>query len=122
MLLIGFAPEDTPVQLARMAQKVVDLRIFPDDKGRFHHSLLEIGGAILLVPQFTLFADTDKGRRPEFFSAMPPAAAQELFLKAPAAFRAAGVQRVESGTFGAHMQVALINDGPVTITLEITAS
>lgn len=118
-LLVGIAPEDTDGTLQQMAERVTHLRIFPDDRGRFHHSLLDVGGSALLVPQFTLFADCSKGRRPEFFGAAPPPVAAPLFERFAEAMRARLDGRVGCGVFGAHMLVALENDGPVTLTLEI---
>ncbi len=118
LLLVGIAREDTESVLKPMAEKISTLRIFPDEKGRFHHSLLDIGGAVLAVPQFTLFADTNKGRRPEFFAAAPPDAASKMFDSFAAELSAAGIEQVRTGVFGAHMKVELLNDGPVTIMLE----
>ena len=114
----GFGREDELSALAPMAEKLCNLRIFPDEQGRFHHSVLQTGGGILLVPQFTLFADTSKGRRPEFFSAKEPGQASEFFDAFAEAVRRCGVVHVACGQFGAHMQVSSVNDGPVTISLE----
>lgn len=118
MVLVGFGKEDSAEMLAPMADKIATMRIFSDDRGRFGASLLDTKGAILAVPQFTLYADTTKGRRPEFFDALPPEPASQLFTQFKEALYTAGVGRVESGVFGSNMQVALVNDGPVTITLE----
>ena len=119
MLLIGFGEGDNEGKLAPMADKVLQMRIFPDDRGRFDRSLLDIGGELLLVPQFTLFADTSKGRRPEFFGALKPELATGLFDTFRQVCVARGIKRVERGIFGAHMHVALVNDGPVTISVEL---
>lgn len=118
MLLVGFGEGDDESKLRGLAEKIANMRIFPDEQGRFHHSLLEVGGGVLAVPQFTLFADTSKGRRPDFFAALKPELSQPLFDAFQAALRRAGIEHVEAGIFGAHMLVALENDGPVTILLE----
>lgn len=118
LLLVGFGESDTADCLEPMARKVSSLRVFSNDAGRFDKDVSEIGGEILAVPQFTLYADTSKGRRPEFFQAMPPEAAKSMFEQFVERLSATGVQRVAQGEFGAHMQVHLVNDGPVTITLE----
>ena len=118
LVFCGFGKNDSEDQLRPMAEKLAHLRIFPDEQGRFHHSVLEVDAGVLLVPQFTLYADTSKGRRPEFFSAKPPAQATKLFDAFVAAVQLSGVKQVERGIFGAHMRVGLENDGPVTISLE----
>ena len=117
LLFVGFGQTNTEQDLAPMATKVANLRVFPDERGRFDRSLLDIGGAALLVPQFTLYADTSKGRRPDFTGAMAPDAASRLFDWFVAAMAETGVDKVETGRFGAHMQVELVNDGPVTILI-----
>jgi D-tyrosyl-tRNA(Tyr) deacylase len=99
-----------------LAGKVARLRIFPDAEGRFDRSVLDAGGAVLAVSQFTLLADTAKGNRPSFTAAAPPAEAEALYDRFCAALRELGL-RVESGVFGARMEVELVNDGPVTIVL-----
>ena len=119
LLLVGLGQGDDESRLKPAAEKVVNMRIFPDDKGRFHFSTLDIEGEILAVSQFTLYADTSKGRRPDFFSALEPTKARELFEKFVSEIQALGVKRVETGEFGAEMKVALENDGPVTIMLEL---
>jgi len=119
LLLTGFGAGDDASKLVPMAQKVANMRIFPNDEGRFHFSVLEIGGGVLTVPQFTLYADTSKGRRPEFFSALAPAEATKLFDAFTLEFVKLGVKSVGKGVFGADMKVALLNDGPVTIMVEI---
>ena len=118
LALSGIAVDDDPKRLSSMAQKIVNLRIFPDARGKFQHSLLEQNYGILLVPQFTLFADTSKGRRPEFFGAMKPPQAEEMFLSFVEEFKRLGVSPVEKGVFGAEMSVSLVNHGPVTISLQ----
>ena len=118
LLLVGLGKGDDEKNLAEMAKKVANLRIFSDEDDRFQYSLLDTEGAVLSVPQFTLFADTSKGRRPEFFSAMPPSEASPLSEEFLAKLKEQGIQKVETGQFGASMQVSLVNDGPVTIMLE----
>ena len=118
LLFAGIGLEDDQSKLKPMAEKIYNLRIFPDDKGRFHHSLREVSGELLLISQFTLFADTGKGRRPDFFGAMKPPEAEQLFDSFVGIFRELGIERVEQGKFGAMMDVELVNDGPVTIMLE----
>ena len=117
LLLVGFGQTDGITVVLPMASKVANLRVFPDDQGRFQYSLLETGGAALLVPQFTLYADTRKGRRPDFTRSMKPEVAAGLFEKFVAAVDSSGVQKVECGRFGVDMQVELVNDGPVTILI-----
>jgi D-tyrosyl-tRNA(Tyr) deacylase len=118
MLLVGFGKDDSPDVLQPMAEKIATMRIFHDENGRFDASVIDSKGGILAVPQFTLYADTTKGRRPEFFQALAPQGAAHLFVQFKDALRQAGASEVESGVFGAHMEVELVNDGPVTITLE----
>ena len=118
LLLVGVGAGDDDTKFKSLAEKIVNLRIFPDERGRFHHSLLDTGGELLLVSQFTLFADTSKGRRPEFFGAMAPHEARLLFDRGVQLFQGLGVKSVKVGEFGSHMQVDLINDGPVTMLLE----
>ena len=115
VLLCGFGHEDSDEILQAMANKVANLRIFPDQNGRFHYSVLEIQGEVLVIPQFTLYADTSKGRRPEFFAAMKPDCAASFFDGFVAALKNTGLNAVEQGVFAADMQVSLVNDGPVTI-------
>jgi D-tyrosyl-tRNA(Tyr) deacylase len=117
LVLIGVSAGDTPAQAQRLAQRLLDYRVFPDGEGRMNLSLKDIGGGLLLVPQFTLAADTQSGNRPGFSTAAPPAHAQPLFEALVAATRGAGGV-VATGEFGAHMQVSLVNDGPVTFWLE----
>jgi D-tyrosyl-tRNA(Tyr) deacylase len=119
MLLVGVGKSDTDKQLKAMAQKIANMRIFPDEQGRFHLSVIDIQGGILAVPQFTLYADTKKGRRPEFFGAMPPEQATVMFDQFVELLGDITEKNVEVGVFGADMQVALENSGPVTIMVEI---
>ena len=117
LALVGVTHADTAETAAVLAAKVVKLRVFGDDRGLMNRSLAEVGGELLAVPQFTLYADTRHGNRPSFTDAAPPAQGEELFEAFVAAVRAAGVP-VVTGMFGAHMHVTLVNDGPVTILLE----
>ena len=118
LLLVGFTATDTDEASAWMADKVVGLRVFPDDEGKMNRSVDEVGGALLVVSQFTLYGDTRKGRRPSFVDAAPPAVAIPLYERFVALLRAAAPGRVETGEFGAMMEVELVNDGPVTLILE----
>jgi D-tyrosyl-tRNA(Tyr) deacylase len=118
LLLTGFGEGDDAGKLRPIAEKIVNMRIFPDEKGRFHFSLLDIPGSLLIVPQFTLFADTSKGRRPEFLRALKPQLARDLIDKFVEIFKETGVKEVLSGRFGVYMKVGLENDGPVTIMIE----
>ena len=115
--LVGVTHSDTAETAAGLAAKLVKLRVFGDDQGLMNRSLADVGGELLAVPQFTLYADTRRGNRPSFTDAAPPAQGEELFEVFVAAVRGAGVP-VATGVFGAHMHVALVNDGPVTILLE----
>jgi D-aminoacyl-tRNA deacylase len=115
-VLLGVARGDGEEAAARLGGKVARLRVFEDEAGRFDRSLLEVGGAALVVSQFTLIADTAKGNRPSFTDAAPPEQAEPLYERFCTELRALGVP-VETGVFGARMQVELVNDGPVTIVL-----
>ena len=117
-MLVGVADGDDDATGARLAGKVARLRVFPDDEGRFDRSLLEVGGAALVVSQFTLIADTAKGNRPSFSGAAAPEVAEPIYERFCAELRSFGVA-VETGVFGAVMQVELVNDGPVTIVLDL---
>ena len=117
VVLLGVARADTAADADRLAGKVARLRVFEDGEGKFAHSLLDVGGAALVVSQFTLIADTRKGNRPSFVEAAPPENAEPLYERFAAELAAAGVA-VEQGRFGARMEVELVNDGPVTIVLE----
>ena len=118
LLLVGFGQGDTVECLKPMAEKILNMRVFPNEAGRFDQSLLGLQGEVLAVSQFTLYADTSKGRRPEFFQALKPEEAELLFNEFLALLRSSGVRNVASGVFGAHMLVESVNDGPVTISLE----
>jgi D-tyrosyl-tRNA(Tyr) deacylase len=115
-VLLGVARGDTAADAERLAAKVANLRIFENDEGRFDRSLLDSGGAALVVSNFTLIADTTKGNRPSFSDAAPPEEAEPLYEAFCSALRALGVE-VAAGVFGARMAVELVNDGPVTIVL-----
>ncbi|HST14507.1 MAG TPA: D-aminoacyl-tRNA deacylase [Gaiellaceae bacterium] len=117
VVLLGIAAGDEVTAIARLAEKVVRLRIFQNDEGKFDRSLLDTGGYALVVSQFTLIADTAKGNRPSFSRAARPEEAEPLYERFCASLRALGVT-VETGVFGAHMKVELVNDGPVTIVFD----
>lgn len=117
VLLVGITHEDTQEDVAYLAKKVANLRLWEDADGKMNHSILERGGAILSVSQFTLYGDAKKGNRPSFINAARPEAAEPLWEAFNQALREQGLH-VETGIFGAMMDVALINDGPVTILLE----
>ena len=118
MVLLGAGAGDTDEDLAYIVEKIVNLRIFPDLAGKMNLSVLDTGGGVLMISQFTLYGDARKGRRPAFTSALEPVAAKALYLRSIDLVRAAGVQHVAAGSFGADMQVSLCNDGPVTIMLD----
>ncbi|BCU82514.1 D-aminoacyl-tRNA deacylase [Polycladomyces abyssicola] len=117
VLLVGFTDSDDEDDLRYLAEKVVHLRIFEDEEGKMNRSLVDVKGSILSVSQFTLYGDCRKGRRPNFMAAARPEKAVVLYDRFNQLLREHGV-RVETGVFGAMMQVELINDGPVTILLE----
>ena len=119
VVLVGITQTDTNAQAEWMARKIANLRIFPalDGKSSFDRSLIEVGGAVLCVSQFTLYGEVNKGRRPDFIQAAKPDVAAPLIDYFVAQLRVQGLS-VESGVFGADMQVALVNDGPVTLILE----
>jgi D-tyrosyl-tRNA(Tyr) deacylase len=119
LVYLGIGPEDGPREVEWAARKVAEMRIFPDEAGRFDRSVEETGGAVLVVSQFTLYADTRKGRRPAFTDAAPPEVAAPLVEAVMAALHARGL-RVEGGRFGAQMLVEAVNNGPVTIVLDST--
>ena len=119
-LLVGFTHSDTAVQVAWMAEKVVGLRLFSDADGKMNLGLDEIGGAILVVSQFTLYGDAAKGRRPSFIDAARPEVAIPLYEAFIAALRSHGLE-VQTGEFGEMMEVELVNDGPVTLVLDRSA-
>lgn len=118
MLLVGFTEGDDPTAVSWMADKVVGLRVFPDDEGKMNRSLDDIGGDLLVVSQFTLYGDTKKGRRPSFVRAADPETAVPLYEHFVDELRARCRGSVETGEFGASMEVTLVNDGPVTLVLE----
>ena len=118
--LLGIAPGDTPVDVEWLAGKLVGLRLFEDEDGRMNLSLLDTGGAMLIVSQFTLYGDTRKGRRPSFTGAAPPEIALPLYLVFVDAMKKRGIA-VHTGEFGADMRVEIINDGPVTLIVETPA-
>ena len=115
-ILLGIARGDDAPAAERLAGRVARLRIFENDEGRFDRSLLDVGGATLVVSQFTLLADTAKGNRPSFTEAAPPEEAEPLYERFCGALRDLGVE-VVTGVFGARMQIELVNDGPVTIVI-----
>jgi D-tyrosyl-tRNA(Tyr) deacylase len=117
LVLVGFTTADDEEALGWMADKIVGLRLFADPEGKMNLSLGDVGGALLVVSQFTLYADARKGRRPSFVAAAPPEHAVPLYERFVAVLRERGVA-VATGTFGALMEVALVNDGPVTLILE----
>ena len=114
VVLLGVGRNDRPEDGERLAAKIATLRIFEDDRGKMARSVSDIGGAVLVVPQFTLYGDIRDGRRPDFTRAAPPDAGARLYDAMCGALRGAGL-RVETGRFGAHMTVRMENDGPVTI-------
>src|SRR2546430_2373917 len=120
-LLAGFAPSDTADTLAWMADKLLGLRVFGDAEGKMNLALADVHGAVLVVSQFTLYGDVQKGRRPSFIDAAPPDVAIPLYDRFVALMRERGAEsgvRVATGEFGAMMEVELVNDGPVTLILE----
>ncbi|MEY2854448.1 MAG: D-aminoacyl-tRNA deacylase [Pseudomonadota bacterium] len=121
LALIGVEAGDTVSSAERLAERMLTYRIFPDNQGKMNLDIGEIGGDLLIVPQFTLAADTSKGNRPGFQTAAPPDAAQVLFETLLARARTLH-GRVETGVFGASMQVSLVNDGPVTFSLRVPST
>ena len=118
LALVGLEPGDGDAQVARMAERLLGYRVFADDQGRMNRSLADTGGGLLLVSQFTLAADTRSGMRPGFSTAAPPETAEPGFNRLVARCRESHPGRVETGRFGAHMHVELVNDGPVTFLLK----
>jgi D-tyrosyl-tRNA(Tyr) deacylase len=118
LLLVGVARGDGKAEADWLAEKVAGLRIFNDEEGKMNLSVRDVGGEVLAISQFTLLADTRKGKRPSFIGAARPEEAEPLFAYFCEKLRAAGVGSVKTGVFGAMMDVALVNDGPVTIVLE----
>jgi D-tyrosyl-tRNA(Tyr) deacylase len=117
-VLLGVAASDSPEQADRLAAKIAALRIFENEEGKFDRSLLDVGGEALVISQFTLIADTAKGNRPSFTDAARPDVAEPIYERLCAALEAAGL-RVARGVFGARMHVELVNEGPVTIVLDL---
>lgn len=118
LVLLGAGAGDAPADLAYLVDKLVNLRIFSDEAGKMNRSVLDCGGGVLVVSQFTLYGDARRGRRPAFTDALEPVAARALYEQSLEALRQAGVTRVAAGVFGADMKVELVNDGPVTILLD----
>lgn len=118
LVLLGAGAGDTQGDLDYIVDKLVNLRIFTDDAGKMNRSVLDIGGGVLVVSQFTLYGDARKGRRPSFIDALEPGGAKALYEQSLVALRAAGVARVAAGVFAADMKVDLRNDGPVTLLLD----
>ena len=118
VILLGVGEGDTAAEGDRLAEKIVHLRVFEDEQGKFNRSLLDAGGGVLVVSQFTLYADARKGRRPSFTKAAPPEVARPLCERFAAKLRELGVAHVATGVFGASMHVEIHNDGPVTIWLD----
>jgi D-tyrosyl-tRNA(Tyr) deacylase len=117
LVLLGVTTSDTPAQADVLSDKILNLRIFSDDAGKMNRSLVDTGGALLVVSQFTLYGDCRKGRRPGFDQAAPAEQAKALYERFIAAARRS--VRVETGTFQAHMAVSLVNDGPVTLIIDL---
>ena len=118
LVLLGVGHADDEATTAALARRVTELRIFADDEGRTNRSINDMGGAALVVSQFTLFADTSRGRRPGFINAAPPDLADRLYRRFADELRTAGVADVQTGAFGTEMAVELVNDGPFTIWLD----
>lgn len=118
LVLLGVMQGDTDAHARKLAEKTAMLRVFEDAQGKMNRSLLDIGGDALVVSQFTLCADTRKGRRPSFTASAPPEEADRLYTLYVEELRRLGVARVETGVFAAHMEVSLVNNGPVTILLD----
>src|SRR6266568_2557583 len=117
LVLLGVGQADSQVQVKTLTDKIVHLRIFGDDEGKMNRSLLDVGGEVLVVSQFTLYADMRRGRRPSFIDAAPPSLAEPLVERFKDALATYGL-KVEGGVFGAYMEVELINSGPVTIWMD----
>ncbi len=118
LILLGVGREDDGATAVALARRVTELRILADEEGRTNRSILDIAGEALVVSQFTLYADTSRGRRPGFTNAADPAVANQVYERFAEALREAGVTDVQTGSFGAEMAVELVNDGPFTIWLD----
>jgi D-aminoacyl-tRNA deacylase len=118
LILVGVGHDDTEAIAVAQARRATELRIFADEAGKTNRSILDVAGAALVVSQFTLYADTSRGRRPGFTDAATPDVAERLYLRFANALREAGVIDVQTGEFGAEMRVELVNDGPFTIWLD----
>lgn len=118
VILLGVTQQDGPAEVKKLAEKIAHLRVFEDDQGKMNRSALDIGAEMLIISQFTLFADAKKGRRPSFTRAAPPEIAEPLVTQFVEHLRKMGVNKVETGAFGATMLVHIDNDGPVTIILD----
>jgi D-tyrosyl-tRNA(Tyr) deacylase len=121
LILLGVGHDDDESIAEALARRVAELRIFEDDEGRTNRSILDVGGAALVVSQFTLYADTSRGRRPGFTNAAAPVVAERIYRRFAEALRGTGVADVQTGRFGAEMAVELVNDGPFTIWLDTAA-
>lgn len=121
LVFVGVGHDDEDATAVALARRITELRIFRDDEGRTNRSILDSGGAALVVSQFTLYADTSRGRRPGFTDAADPVLAEKLYLRLADGLRDAGVTDVQTGSFGAEMAVELVNDGPFTIWLDTQA-
>jgi D-tyrosyl-tRNA(Tyr) deacylase len=117
VVLLGVGHDDGDAEVSWLAEKIVGLRIFEDDAGKMNRSLAEVGGAMLVISQFTLYGDCRRGRRPSFTDAGPPELAERLYESFVAAVRRAGIE-VATGQFREHMMVSLVNDGPVTLWID----
>lgn len=118
LVLVGVVDGDDPADAQALAAKIAELRVFADLDGKMNRSVTEVGGAVLVVSQFTLYGDVRRGRRPSFTRAAPPEVARPTVAAVVAGLRERGLA-VEQGVFGAHMTVALVNDGPVTLVIEV---
>jgi len=118
VILVGVTHEDGPEQVKKLAEKTAHLRVFEDEQGKMNRSALDVGAEMLVISQFTLFANAKKGRRPSFTRAAPPDMAEPLVRQFGDRLRRLGVEKVESGVFGASMLVQIDNEGPVTIILD----
>ncbi len=120
VILLGVTHGDGPAEVKKLAEKTAHLRVFEDAQGKMNLSALDTGAEMLIISQFTLYADTRKGRRPSFTNAAPPEMAEPLVAQFAAQLQTLGVKKVATGVFGAHMRVHIENDGPVTIILDTT--